>query len=120
MASWRVKIEKWLFGTPLDDIYDRISELNRSVDRLSARLDEKIAALNKSLRAVEGGRGDPRDGLYIIEGECIGCQLCVDLAPNTFRMRDDGVAEVVDPHGDDLETIQEAIDGCGAACIKLA
>ncbi len=120
MAAWRVRIEKWLFGTPLDDVYERIGELNRRLDRLSARLDERAANIRKGLQAHSGGQGDPRDGLYIVEEECIGCQLCVDLAPGTFRMRDGGVAEIIDPHGDDLAAIEEAIAGCGSACIKLA
>ncbi len=120
MAGWRVKIEKLLFGSSFDDIYDRLSELNRAVDRLSARLDERVAGLKKEIRSTAGGPDDPRDGLFILEEECIGCQLCVDLAPNTFRMRPDGIAEIVDPRGDDLATIEEAIAGCGSACIKLA
>ncbi len=49
---------------------------------------------------------------------CTGCELCVDTAPNTFRMNDDGVSEVINPPGDDEETIQEAIDDCPAEAIS--
>ncbi|MGD9519289.1 MAG: ferredoxin [Armatimonadota bacterium] len=43
---------------------------------------------------------------------CTGCGLCEQIAPNTFRLGDDGIAEVVDAQGDDEDTIQEAIDSC--------
>lgn len=51
---------------------------------------------------------------------CTGCELCVDTAPNTFRMNDDGVSEVINPPGDDEETIQQAIDDCPAEAISWA
>ena len=49
---------------------------------------------------------------------CTGCTLCADIAPNTFEMNDDGVSEVIDPEGDDQDTIQEAIDTCPVECIS--
>ncbi|MFO7945842.1 MAG: ferredoxin [Armatimonadota bacterium] len=49
---------------------------------------------------------------------CTGCTLCADIAPNTFAMNDDGFSEVIDPHGDDEDTIQEAIDTCPVECIS--
>lgn len=51
---------------------------------------------------------------------CTGCTLCTDIAPNTFQMTDEGVSEVVDPQGDDEDTIQEAIDTCPVECISWA
>jgi ferredoxin len=49
---------------------------------------------------------------------CTGCGLCPDIAPGTFDMNDDGLAEVVDPQGDDEDTIQEAIDSCPVGAIS--
>ncbi|MBC7286587.1 MAG: ferredoxin [Armatimonadetes bacterium] len=54
----------------------------------------------------------------IDEDACTGCGLCEQIAPNTFRLGDEGVAEVIDPEGDDEDTIQEAIDSCPSAAIS--
>ncbi len=43
---------------------------------------------------------------------CTGCELCIDIAPDTFQMNDEGISEVIDPEGDEEDTIQEAIDSC--------
>lgn len=49
---------------------------------------------------------------------CIGCGLCVTLAPKTFRLDKDSKAEVINSAGDDDKTIQEAIDACPVTAIK--
>ena len=49
---------------------------------------------------------------------CTGCGLCVDVASKTFEMNDEGICEVIDPQGDDKETIQEAIDTCPTEAIS--
>ncbi len=49
---------------------------------------------------------------------CTGCELCLDAAPNTFEMSDDGISVVVDPTGDDEDAIQEAIDNCPVEAIS--
>jgi ferredoxin len=49
---------------------------------------------------------------------CTGCELCTDIAANTFRMNADGVSEVFNPQGDDEQTIQEAMDSCPVSCIS--
>ncbi len=51
---------------------------------------------------------------------CTGCELCVDIAPNTFQMNDDDVCEVTNSTGDDEETIQEALDSCPVEAISWA
>ena len=51
---------------------------------------------------------------------CTGCELCVDIAPNTFELNDEGVAAAIDPDGDDEDTIQEAIDSCPVEAISWA
>ncbi len=49
---------------------------------------------------------------------CTGCELCVDVAPNTFQMNDEDISVVVNPSGDDEDTIQEAIDSCPVEAIS--
>lgn len=49
---------------------------------------------------------------------CSGCELCVDAAPNTFQMNEEGISEVVNPQGDDEDAIQEAIDSCPSEAIS--
>jgi ferredoxin len=51
------------------------------------------------------------------QDECTGCGLCADIAANTFKLNEDDVSEVIDPQGDDEDTIQEAIDSCPVECI---
>ena len=51
---------------------------------------------------------------------CTGCELCIDIAPNTFELDDEGVCTVVNPEGDDAETVQEAIDSCPVEAISWA
>ncbi len=51
---------------------------------------------------------------------CTGCELCVDIAPNTFELNDEGIVVVIDPEGDDGDAIQEAIDSCPVEAISWA
>lgn len=52
------------------------------------------------------------------QDECTSCELCTEIAPNTFVMNDDDLAEVTDSKHDPEEDIQEAIDSCPAECIS--
>lgn len=54
---------------------------------------------------------------FIDEDICIGCELCVDTAPEVFRMKENNLAEVYDPQGASEDKIQEAIDSCPVSCI---
>jgi ferredoxin len=49
---------------------------------------------------------------------CTGCELCTQIAADTFAMSADGVAEVANATGDDQDTIQEAIDSCPVTAIS--
>lgn len=49
---------------------------------------------------------------------CTGCTLCVSIAADTFEMNDDGIAIVINPEGDDKDTIEEAIDSCPVEAIS--
>ncbi len=51
------------------------------------------------------------------QDSCTGCGLCPDIAPATFELDDDAIAQVIDPPGDDEDTIQEAIDSCPVEAI---
>ena len=57
---------------------------------------------------------------YIDPDICTGCELCTQIAENTFAMNDDGVSEVINATGDSEETIQEAIDSCPVEAISWA
>jgi len=50
---------------------------------------------------------------------CIGDQLCVSEAPNTFDTDDDNIAVVTNPEGDDPETILNAAKACPVDAISL-
>ena len=54
---------------------------------------------------------------YVDQDACISCGLCVDTAPEVFRLTNDNLAEVYDPAGAPEQKIQEAIDGCPVNCI---
>lgn len=56
---------------------------------------------------------------YVDENECVGCETCVEIADDIFRMNDDGKAvaygEVTDANKDKA---QEAIDSCPVTAIS--
>ncbi|EPR30503.1 4Fe-4S ferredoxin iron-sulfur binding domain-containing protein [Alkalidesulfovibrio alkalitolerans DSM 16529] len=57
--------------------------------------------------------------VVIDEDACIGCETCVELAPNTFAFNESvGKAYVTNPDGNSEDEIQEAIDTCPAQCIS--
>jgi len=49
---------------------------------------------------------------------CIGCGLCVSIAPNTFELGADGKSQVKDPQGDPEDKIKEAAASCPVAAIE--
>ncbi len=51
--------------------------------------------------------------------KCIGCSTCSTLAPKSFKLGDDGKAEVIEPPGDEEEKIKEAVDSCPVEAIKI-
>ena len=54
---------------------------------------------------------------YVDQDACISCGLCIDCAPEVFRLDNANLAEVYDPTGAPEEKIQEAMDGCPVSCI---
>lgn len=58
--------------------------------------------------------------ITIAKNKCIGCGTCVVIAPKSFKLTDDGKAEVIEPPGDSPKTIKEAVDSCPVQAIKSA
>ena len=56
--------------------------------------------------------------------KCIGCGLCVSITEETFRINDQGKAEVVEGCGEDgeckgcEEKVKEAIEACPVQAIS--
>lgn len=52
---------------------------------------------------------------------CIGCELCVDICPEVFKMNDEGLAEAyINPVPEDAEeSAQDAADSCPVAVITV-
>ena len=55
---------------------------------------------------------------WVDQEVCISCTLCVQAAPEVFRMGEKNVSEVYNPTGAPEEKIQIAIDGCPVSCIQ--
>ena len=55
----------------------------------------------------------------IDQEKCIGCGVCVALAPKTFRFDDNGKAEVMPEIGDDDATVKSASDSCPVQAISV-
>ncbi|HUV42459.1 MAG TPA: ferredoxin [Patescibacteria group bacterium] len=53
------------------------------------------------------------------KAKCIGCGTCTILAPKTFKLGNDGKAEIINPSGDEEEKIKEAVDSCPVEAIYL-
>lgn len=50
---------------------------------------------------------------------CIGCGNCESIAPDVFRLDDEGLAEVINAAGADEDTIREAAESCPENAIIL-
>jgi ferredoxin len=51
--------------------------------------------------------------------KCVGSRICNAIAPKVFGLNEDGQACVLDVHGDTLEVIQMAAEGCPVAAITV-
>jgi ferredoxin len=50
---------------------------------------------------------------------CIGAATCTRLARGTFALDEERVAVVLDPHGDDDETVEAASSSCPSGAIEI-
>ena len=56
--------------------------------------------------------------VWVDESRCIGCRYCAHVANNTFIVDEEyGRSRAIRQDGDNLETLQEAIDTCPVDCI---
>lgn len=55
--------------------------------------------------------------LYLDADACIGCETCTRICPKVFHMVSEHMAGILDPTGDSIEKIEEAMDNCPVACI---
>lgn len=51
-------------------------------------------------------------------GNCILCEVCVDVAPHAFKINDAGFVELLDLDDYSDEDIHEAIKNCPKDCIN--
>jgi ferredoxin len=57
--------------------------------------------------------------ISVDKDKCIGCGACTAVAPKSFRLGEDGKAEVITPPGDKNEVIESAAQGCPVEAIKI-
>ncbi|MDP2874351.1 MAG: ferredoxin [bacterium] len=50
---------------------------------------------------------------------CIGCGLCVSLAPKTFSLGQDGKSQAKNPPEDPEEKVKEAVASCPVSAISF-
>lgn len=55
--------------------------------------------------------------LCLDQDTCIGCENCTRISPKVFHMVSEHKAGILDPAGDRVEKIEEAMDNCPVACI---
>ncbi len=60
-----------------------------------------------------------REKIHINRELCIGCGSCPAVAPDTFEMGDDNIAQVCPAVGDDDATVVSARDCCPTQAISL-
>jgi ferredoxin len=65
----------------------------------------------------------PEDGpapTIVVDRElCMGSGMCIVYAPATFEHDDETKAVVVDPAGDPIESIRNAVQACPTSAITL-
>ena len=51
--------------------------------------------------------------------ECIGCGVCAAVCPDSWEMKDDGLASPLNEIIDEVGCNQEAADSCPTNCIVI-
>ncbi|KUK79420.1 MAG: hypothetical protein XD95_0404 [Microgenomates bacterium 39_7] len=57
--------------------------------------------------------------ILVDKKKCIGAASCVGIAPNTFNLNEDDIAEVKDEVGDDQKTQLLAAQSCPTGAITI-
>jgi ferredoxin len=50
---------------------------------------------------------------------CMGSGMCIVYAPNTFAHDDETKAVVVDPTGDSIDAVRNAVQACPTSAIRI-
>jgi ferredoxin len=50
---------------------------------------------------------------------CMGSGMCIVYAPNTFAHDDETKAVVIDPTGDSIDAIRNAVQACPTSALSL-
>jgi ferredoxin len=61
----------------------------------------------------------PASGIVVDRELCMGSGMCIVYAPATFAHDDETKAIVVDPAGDPIESIRNAVQACPTSAIQL-
>lgn len=57
---------------------------------------------------------------WVNEDECIGCESCVSIAGDVFRMNGNDKAEAYgEVSSSNMESVQEAMDTCPVSAISM-
>ena len=64
-------------------------------------------------------REGPTPTIVIDRELCMGSGMCIVYAPGTFAHDDETKAVVVDPQGDSIDAIRNAVQACPTSAIKL-
>ena len=58
--------------------------------------------------------------IIINQEKCIGCGLCVSMAPEVFRLNEQGLSEAyAETPEDELDAVVEAVDSCPVKAISI-
>jgi ferredoxin len=57
--------------------------------------------------------------IIVDEQKCIGCGLCVSIAPKTFKMNDNYKSVIIENSTDKEDVVSEAIASCPVMAISL-
>jgi ferredoxin len=61
----------------------------------------------------------PVAGIVVGRELCMGSGMCIVYAPNTFAHDDETKAVVIDPAGDPIDAIRNAVQACPTSAIKI-
>jgi len=63
--------------------------------------------------------GAPTWSVEVDRELCMGSGMCIVYAPNTFEHDGDTKAVVVDPAGDPIDAIRNAVQACPTGALRL-